>query len=94
MTAIESVGFTNKPNLTELPALNRQQQEQHPMTLSAHLAAALSLNPATATDADAVTAIDALKSTRSWHLTALNTLTSKVYCRRNPSTGLKPRRIG
>ncbi|MGF1708437.1 phage protease [Enterovibrio baiacu] len=62
VTAIESVGFTNKPNLTELPALNRQQQEQHPMTLSATLAAALSLNPATATDADAVTAIDALKS--------------------------------
>lgn len=55
---ISSVGLTNKPNLN-LPALN---QEQPPMKLSAAIAAALSLNAETATDAEAVTAINKLKS--------------------------------
>lgn len=57
---ISSVGLTNKPNLL-LPALNNQQ-EQHPMKLSAAIAAALSLNAETATEADAVSAIDSLKT--------------------------------
>ncbi|MBV7262569.1 peptidase [Photobacterium sp. WH24] len=55
---ISSVGLTNKPNL-DLPALN---QEQTLMKLSAAIAAALSLNAETATDVEAVTAIEQLKN--------------------------------
>ena len=75
ITAISSVGLTNKPNL-DLVALNHQQhsqkspqQENQPMPLALAIATALSLNSETATEADAVTAINTLKSD---HELALN----------------------
>ena len=75
ITAISSVGLTNKPNL-DLVALNHQQHPQHspqqenqPMPLALAIANALSLNSETATEADAVTAIQKLQSD---HELALN----------------------
>ncbi|WP_345859315.1 phage protease [Shewanella algae] len=56
VTALSSCGFTNKPNL-KLPALNREDET---MKLPPELAAALGLAE-TATAADAVTAIAAMK---------------------------------
>lgn len=66
--SIQSVGFTNQPNLKkdQLTALNRK--ENNPMNLSKAMAAALGL-PETATEADAVTAIGQLKTD---HQLALN----------------------
>lgn len=64
---IQSVGLTNKHNL-QLPALNQQQSEDNTMPLSAALRQSLGLSE-TATDADAVVAIEQLKSQRQ---TALN----------------------
>lgn len=77
ITAISSVGLTNKPNL-DLVALNHQQHSPHsqqpqseqlPMKLPLAIATALSLNSETATEADAVTAIKKLQSD---HELALN----------------------
>ncbi|HAS62561.1 MAG TPA: peptidase [Vibrio sp.] len=66
--SIQSVGFTNQPNLKkdQLTALNRK--ENAPMNLSKAIVAALGLTE-TATEADAVTAIDQLKTD---HQLALN----------------------
>ncbi|WP_447077681.1 phage protease [Shewanella algae] len=58
IVSIESAGLTNSPNL-DVPALNRQ--EDPPMKLSQLIAAALGLAE-TATEQDAVTAINSLKS--------------------------------
>ncbi|WP_325893019.1 phage protease [Grimontia sp. NTOU-MAR1] len=79
VTAIESVGFTNKPNLTELPALNRQQQEQETMTLPVTLATALALDTATATEADALSAIETLKSDKQLALNRADNPDLKKY---------------
>ncbi|HFG1699838.1 TPA: phage protease [Vibrio cholerae] len=56
--SIESSGFTNNPNLN-VPALNRQEENE--MKLSQLIAAALGLAE-TATEQDAVIAINSLKS--------------------------------
>lgn len=64
VTALSSVGLTNKPNL-EVPSLNRNQET--PMSLTA-IRQALGLNPE-ATEADAVVAINQLKTD---HQAALN----------------------
>lgn len=56
--SLESSGFTNSPNL-DVPALNRQ--EENPMKLPQIIAAALGLAE-TATEEQAVTAINSLKS--------------------------------
>ncbi|WNJ96546.1 phage protease [Vibrio ruber] len=56
---LSSVGLTNKPNL-KLPALNHQQEKQ-PMPIPAAIAVALSLNSETATEHEAVNAINKLK---------------------------------
>ena len=61
ITIIKSVGFTNEPNLAELPALNRRK-EQELMKLNPLIAAALSLSPETATITEAVAAIELLKT--------------------------------
>lgn len=63
--AMRSAGLTNDPNL-DLPALNRTEDTSMP--ISKELAAALGLTE-TATDADAVAAVNALNTT---HQTALN----------------------
>ena len=65
--SIQSVGFTNKPNLKDqLTALNRKEND--PMNLSKAIATALGLTE-TATEADAVSSIGQLQSN---HKLALN----------------------
>lgn len=71
--AVRSVGFTNEPNLN-VPALNRKEKT---MPLPTALASALGLDAATATEADAVTAIGTLKSDKELALNRAQTLESK-----------------
>ncbi len=66
---ISSVGLTNKPNL-HLPALNHEEMELTPMPqIPVAIATALALNAETATEQDAVNAIDKLSND---HQLALN----------------------
>ena len=71
ITAISSVGLTNKPNL-DIPSLNHQHNnpdQEINMKLSLAIATALALNSETATEADAVNAITTLQDN---HKLALN----------------------
>lgn len=67
---LSSIGFTNKHNLFELPALNQQQEDD--MSLSAAIRKSLGLSE-TANDADAVVVIEQLKSDKQVALNAQNT---------------------
>ncbi|CAA0122867.1 Uncharacterised protein [BD1-7 clade bacterium] len=60
-----SVGLTNRSNLHELPALNRQSEEEPSMKL---ILAALGL----AADADEATAVSTINTLQTQHQTALN----------------------
>ncbi len=66
---LKSVGLTNQHNLVELPALNHQQTMEDDMSLTPAIRKSLGL-PDTATDADAVVAIEALKSEKAVALNA------------------------
>ncbi|MDC5753853.1 phage protease [Vibrio europaeus] len=58
---IASVGFTNVPNLPELPALNRKEDDMSTVHLSAVILTSLGLAE-DATEDDAISAINTLKS--------------------------------
>lgn len=70
VVGISSVGLTNKHNLYELTALNHQQEDA--MSLSAAIRKSLNL-PETATDADAVVAIEQIKTDKQVALNAQHT---------------------
>ncbi|NRB43048.1 MAG: hypothetical protein HRU20_32040 [Pseudomonadales bacterium] len=66
ITGIHHIALTNRHNLFDLPALNNQlPHEEKPMALAAALALALGLNAETATDDDAVTAINSIKTEKN-----------------------------
>ncbi|MPW30467.1 peptidase [Agarivorans sp. B2Z047] len=75
--SLDSAGLTNKPNLADLPALNRAQSnmENETVPLSKAIAQALGLTES-ATDDEAVTAIGTLKTNADPKL-ALNSAVAK-----------------
>lgn len=82
VAALSSVGLTNKHNLFELPALNHQadepEQENHPVPLPAFIITALALN-SESTEADAIAAINQLKTERDTALNSQQTPSLEQY---------------